>query len=68
MFLLNIVYLNWYERDARTSGRNEDHKSLNSNNKNHPGVNKYNQIKNELIKINPNYKKEFKNTENEQQQ
>ena len=49
-------------------GGNEDHKSLNSNNKNHPGVNKYNQIKNELIKINPNYKKEFKNTENEEQQ
>ncbi|HFK5546723.1 TPA: RHS repeat domain-containing protein, partial [Elizabethkingia anophelis] len=49
-------------------GGNEDHESLDSNNKNHPGVNKYNQIKNELIKINPNYKKEFKNTENEQQQ
>ncbi|PUB24725.1 hypothetical protein C8J95_1203 [Elizabethkingia sp. YR214] len=34
----------------------------------HRVVNKYNQIKNELIKINPNYKKEFKNTENEEQQ
>lgn len=42
-----------------------DHKALKNNNQNHKGVNKYNQTKNELIKVNPEYKQEFEEAKKE---
>lgn len=42
-----------------------DHKALKNNNQNHKGVNKYNQTKNELIKVNSEYKQEFEEAKKE---
>lgn len=42
-----------------------DHKALKNNKQNHKGVTKYNEIKEELIKIDSRYKEEFEKAKNE---